>query len=180
LKYVGTIVWIAAVGLASGCSSAAAHSDSASTTTTTNPSTAIKPAEGGGGNGFRVIGASRPIGIGGHAVLVSVKGMGHLTVYCDGQGHPAASFTVAAGGATAMIVFSESGNRQPIGRNVNPGQSLRSPATDSVSTSQDWQITPWTSLGSETLSIKVSALSKSPPGNPGCGAAAQALLVQPT
>ena len=179
MKYARPIVWIAAVGLASGCSSAAAQSDSASTTTTT-PSTAIKPAQGGGGDGFRVIGTSRAIGRGRQAVLVSVKGIGHLTVYCDGQGHPAASFTVAAGGSTAMIVFSESGGRQPIGRNVNPSQSLRSPTLDSASTSQDWEITPWTSLGSETLSIKMSALSKSPPGNPGCGAAAQALLVRPT
>jgi hypothetical protein len=158
--------FVAAAVLLAGCGSGAATTKSVPT----HVASAATSSMAGKGTDYV---NSLPVPAGYDKVILKVPGVGALSVVCSRDDKSAASFVVAPGGATSMIVVAAA--KSVTGRVVNPGHAFKAPPAGTVA-EQTWQVTPWTSAGPTSLTIWLSVLAHSPPGFPGCGASAQAML----
>lgn len=176
----GAIMWIRLslilVGACTVAGCGAVHSNSAVSWPegTGQPKKPQAPAAGSG-SAERTLSVARTVGPNQTVIVLRVKRFGRLTFHCGHAGTSSASFTVPRSGATTMIVVGQAGHAS-IGKNVDPGHRLRSPAEGSASLEQQWQITPWSSAGASLMTVTLSALEGSPPGSPGCGVSAEATI----
>lgn len=157
--------------LVAGCVGCGGTSN-ASPSSGNGPTRGASEASGGPMPTVSVRVASTSVAAGHEVSLLTIPNVGTLLARCGASNRTTTAFAVSPHGATAMVVVAAPPH-SPVGASVNPGRRLTSP---DASASQSWEVTPWSSAATEVVSISTSSVAHSPPGSPGCGVAAQAVI----